>query len=154
MDFTQRVIRPAMEACASGDVRGAFDRFMTGVCGADHGKILEQRLGSAGYQQAIRESAFFFADELRALWEWSFGAAEAGRISQPTLVIEGGESHLLGPMHEIVEMLTRLLPNAETAQIAGVNHMMPLQDPDAVGRAIAANVRRHLTESSPALTPT
>jgi pimeloyl-ACP methyl ester carboxylesterase len=36
-----------------------------------------------------------------------------------------------------------LLPQAEFAMIEGVNHLMPLQDPDAVARVIAAFARRH-----------
>jgi pimeloyl-ACP methyl ester carboxylesterase len=35
------------------------------------------------------------------------------------------------------------LPHAEIATVDGTNHMMPLQDPDAVGHLIQAFVMRH-----------
>lgn len=147
VDFVQRVVGPAMVAFAAGNGQTAFDLFMSGVGGVDHRKILEDRLGSEGYQQAVRESAFFFADEVRAVQEWRFGAAEAGRIGQPTLVVEGSESHRLGPLvPEVVRILTELLPDAETALIEGVNHMMSLQNPDRLGRVIDAFVRRHAND--------
>ncbi|MBV9282542.1 MAG: alpha/beta hydrolase [Chloroflexi bacterium] len=153
MDFVRRVVVPAMGAFTSGDLTGAFDMFMTGVGGADHRRILEDGLGIEGYRRAVRESAFYFADEVRAVQEWRFGEAEAGRISQPMLVVEGGDSHRLGPLNsEVVGTLAGLLPHAETELVGGVNHMMPLQDPDAVGRVIADFVRRHTTGSTPALT--
>jgi hypothetical protein len=40
-------------------------------------------------------------------------------------------------------MSTTLLPQAEVALIANTNHMLPLQDPEALGEAIASFVRRH-----------
>jgi len=143
VDFVQRVVGPAMAAFAAGDGQTAFDTFMRGVGGADHRRILEDRLSIDGCRQAVRESAFFFADEVRAVQEWHFGAAEAGRISQPTLVVEGSESYRLGALvPEVVKSLTGLLPHAKTALVEGVNHMMSLQDPDAVGRVIATFVCR------------
>lgn len=44
---------------------------------------------------------------------------------------------------QIAARATELLPHADVVTIAGVSHMMPLQDPDAVGRAIATFARRH-----------
>jgi pimeloyl-ACP methyl ester carboxylesterase len=44
---------------------------------------------------------------------------------------------------QVTEVTTTLLPQAEVALIADTNHMLPLQDPDALGEAVASFVRRH-----------
>ena len=143
-DLGQRFIGPAMGAFMAGDLEGAFDTFLRGVCGDDYRAVIEASLGPEGYQRAVRDSAFFFRDEIIAVQESQFAATDAARVGQPILVVEGGESASLGPLsHQITERATALLPHAEVAIIDGVNHAMPLQDPGAVGRAIAAFVRRH-----------
>jgi pimeloyl-ACP methyl ester carboxylesterase len=144
-----RFIGPALEAFSAGDLETAFDRFLRGVGGDDHRAVIEGRLGRDGYERAIRDSGFFFADEIRAVQEWQFGSAEGDRIRQPALIVEGGEqpAYLRLMSRQLTELALGLLPNAEAAIIPGTNHLMPLQAPDAVGGVIAAFVRRH------ALTP-
>lgn len=153
-DFAQRVVGPAMAAFSAGDGETAFTIFMRGVGGVDERKIVEERLGIEGYQQAVRESAYFFAEELRAVQEWRFGEVEAGRIHQPTLVVEGSESRRIEPLfHEVVEILIGLLPAAQITVVEGVNHLMPLQAPDAIGRVLATHVHRHPAAARRASTP-
>lgn len=136
---------PAMGAFGAGDLETAFATFLRGVGGEDPRGVLEGRLGQEGYKRAVRESAFFFRDEMPAVLESQFGEAEAGRVRQPVLVVEGGaQPERLVPMaRQITARATELLPHAEGVTIAGVSHMMPLQDPDAVGRVIATFARRH-----------
>jgi pimeloyl-ACP methyl ester carboxylesterase len=133
-----------MAAFAEGDINTAFDTFMRAVCGERHRAVIEERLGADGYQRAIEEARFFFSDEIIAVAEWPFGADEAQRISQPVLVVEGADSSQAGPLfHQVTERVTRLLPHADVTVIDGVDHAMPLQDPDAVASVIAPFVRRH-----------
>ncbi len=143
-ELGHRFAGPAMMAFAAGDAETAFDTFMRGVCGDAHRNVIEDRLGPDAYARAVRESAFFFRDEMRAVLESQFGAAEAARVRQPVLLVEGEDSARLGPLSRQITVLAgTLLPHAESVTIAGVNHQMPLQDPDAVGRVIASWVRRH-----------
>ena len=143
-ELARRFVGPAMAAFGAGDTETAFDTFMRGVCGDSYPNVLRDRLGSAGLDRAVRESAFFFRDEVPAVLESQFGEAEATRVQQPTLVAEGGESARLGPLsHQITALARKLLPHAEIATVKGTNHMMPLQDPDAVGHLIQAFVMRH-----------
>ena len=136
------VLGPAMRAFASGDLKAAFDTFMRGVGGDGYREWLELRLGAGGWEKAVAESAFFFADEARAVQEWSFGAAEASRVGQPALVVLGGESaRQTLVFDETVERLTALLPQPRMLRLPGVNHMMPLQDPGAVAGTIAEFAR-------------
>lgn len=143
-DLARRFVGPAMAAFAAGDTETAFDTFMGGVCGDAYRHVLEDRLGSAGLVQAIRESAFFFRDEVPAVVESQFGESEASRVRQPILVAEGAESRRMGPLsQQITALAHKLLPHAEIVTVEGTNHMMPLQDPDAVGHLIQTFVASH-----------
>jgi pimeloyl-ACP methyl ester carboxylesterase len=141
-ELGERFIGPAMGAFAAGDLQGAFDCFMLGVCGDQSREIIERSLGRPGYEQAVRESAFFFRDEVPACMQWQFESV--GAISQPVLVVEGGEGRTLGLLsQQVTERTVTLLPQAEVTLIEGTNHMLPLQDPDGLGQALASFVRRH-----------
>ncbi len=144
-EIGERFIGPAMGAFAAGDLCGAFESFMRGVCGDQHRQVIEQSLGQAGYEQAVRESSFFFRDEVRAAMEWQFGPTEAACIGQkPVLIVEGGDGRRLGSLsQQVTELGAALLPQAEVALIDGANHMLPLQDPNTLGKAVANFARRH-----------
>ena len=136
-NFGRQFVGPAMAAFAAGNTAEAFDIFMMGVCGDAYRSVLADRLGSDGLQRAIRESAFFFRDEISAVLESRFGEFEAVNIHQPILVVKGAEN--AGPdnlFHQVTELAHKLLPRAETAIVDGTNHLMPLQAPDAVGHLI------------------
>ncbi len=143
----ERFVGPAMGAFAAGDLQGAFDTFMRGVCGDRSREIIERTLGREGYEQAVRESTFFFRDEVRACMQWQV-VSTAEPIRQPVLILEGGDGRKAGVLsQQVTEVSTTLLPQAEVALIANTNHMLPLQDPDALGEAIAGSVRRHSIEA-------
>jgi pimeloyl-ACP methyl ester carboxylesterase len=136
-ELGRRFVGPAMQAFHTNDVNTAFDLFMRGVCGEDYGAVLEQRLGTGARDQAIRESAFFFRDEVPAVLESTFSPAQAARIRCPILLAEGEDSAVSGPWsQQITTLATTLLPHAAVMRVAGTNHMMPLQDPDSVARLI------------------
>lgn len=98
-------------AFAVGDLPGAFDSFMRGVCGDQHREVIERSLGKAGYEQAIRESRFFFLVEVPAAIQWQFGSGEAARIRQPAIIIEGAKGRERGPLsQQITELACSLLP--------------------------------------------
>ena len=142
-ELGERFVGPAMGAFAAGDLQGAFDTFMRGVCGDRSREIIERTLGRAGYEQAVRESSFFFRDEVPACLQWQFVSTEEP-IRQPVLILEGGDGRKVGLLsQQVTEVSTTLLPRAEVALIANTDHMLPLQDPEALGEAIASFVRRH-----------
>ena len=94
-ELAERFIGPSMAAFTAGNLGGAFDTFMQGVGGDRSREIIEQRFGRAGYEQAVRESRFFFSDEVPACVEWQFGLNVA-EISQPVLVVEGEDGRQRG----------------------------------------------------------
>jgi pimeloyl-ACP methyl ester carboxylesterase len=90
-----------------------------------------------GVGRAIRESAYFFRDEVPAVLESTFSPADAARITCRVLVAEGEDGTLDGPLsQQITAVAKTLLPHAAVRRLAGTNHMMPLQDPDSVARMI------------------
>ena len=135
----------AMAAVQKGDIEAAFDSFMRGVCGESYREIIEGRLGAAGAKNAIRESAYFFRDEVSAVLEFQFGAAEAARIRHPVLCLEGGSqpAHLKEMSRQISQRTVELLPQTDIVIVPNVNHALPLQDPEAVARAVASFVHVH-----------
>lgn len=79
-ELATKSVGPAMAAFASGNCETAFDLFMGGVCDQAYREVIEQRLGRLGYDQALRESNYFFRDEAPAAMAWQFSSADAARI--------------------------------------------------------------------------
>lgn len=141
-------IGAAMAAYGAGDTATGFERFMSAVGGPHHREVIEKALGPEGYENAVRQSAFF-PDEARAVWEWRFDAADAERIQAPLLVVEGERTaHLSAVPPESVSLLAAMVPSAETTVLPGASHLMPLEDPGGVARLIADFARRHPIKSS------
>ena len=137
------VVGPAMAAYGSGDVATGFERFMNAVCGSHHRSVMERVLGTEGYDRAVRESAFF-PDEVAAVGEWRFGAADAERIGVPTVLVDGERTAEVATVRpESVTRLGAMMPHAKLVVLPGVSHLMPLEDPSGVARLIAHFVSVH-----------
>jgi pimeloyl-ACP methyl ester carboxylesterase len=135
---------PVMAAVAGGEIASAFDLFLRAVGRQNYRAILDAALGPDGYERALRESIFFFSDEVSAVQEWTFGPDEAARIEQPMLLVEGGETATAAAIPpESVRLLAELVPHAETSVLPGASHLMPLEDPGGVARLVAEFARRH-----------
>jgi len=135
-------VGPALAAFQAGELAAAFDSFMRGVCGEGYREIIEGCLGATGFKNAIRESAFFFRDEISAVLESTFGSEQAAKIRQPVLCVEGGAqpAHLVLMSRQISERTGQLLPQTQVVIVPRVNHAMPLQDPEAVAQVITSFV--------------
>ena len=137
--FAERMA-PIVEAYRSGDARGAIEGFMGAVCKPDWRTVTAQAV-PGGAEQAERDAATFFDVEIPALASWSFDAERAKRIEQPALYVIGSES---GPMFEASKALfTSSVPQAETAELPGLDHLLQVRDPKRVGEAIGAFLERH-----------
>lgn len=134
---------PAFAAYAGGDHSGAFAMFMTAVSGLDWDAcraLLEQRAPGA-VTQAVDDADTFFGVELPALTEWKFGPDEAATIDRPVLSIVGAETKPLWV--DVAGLLRSTLPQVEERTIAGVGHLLHVQDPEPVARAMAEFLERH-----------
>lgn len=136
-------VGPAMAAAARGEISRAFDIFLRGVGGDGYRDVLRKALGAEGIDAAVRESAYFFAEEIPALREWTFGAAEAAAVAAPTLVAHGAGSRPW--FRENAEILASLLPGAEAVALPGVDHLGPLTHPTEIASMIGDFARRRTT---------
>lgn len=143
------VLGPVMAAVAADDVAGALDLFLRAVGSENYRVTLDNALGPEGYERALQGTSFFFADEIPAVLEWSFGPDEAARIRQPLLAVEGSETAAVAAIPpESVGLLAELVPHAETSVLAGATHLMPLEDPSGLAELVAGFARRHQPERS------
>ena len=129
---------PVFEAYASGDHAGAFAMFVAAASGLDWETcraLLDERIPGV-VAQSIKDADTFFGIELPALTEWEFGAEQAADIQRPVLSVLGAETQPLWV--EIADFLRASLPYVEESTIDGVGHLLQIQDPEPVARAIAA----------------
>ena len=135
--------QPALEAYASGDHTGALAMFMSAVSGLEWARcrtLLELRVPGA-MAQAISDADTFFGVELPALTEWKFGAEQAAGLNRPVLSVLGGETQPLWV--EVAEFLRSALPLVDECTIDGAGHLLHIQRPEPVARAIAEFLGRH-----------
>jgi pimeloyl-ACP methyl ester carboxylesterase len=88
--------------------------------------------------EAERESAYFFADELPAIGAWSFGSAEAARISAPVLLVCGSDTRPWFPDNAAV--LAAMVAVARTVTVPGADHLLPLTHPSRLAEVIVEHV--------------
>jgi pimeloyl-ACP methyl ester carboxylesterase len=104
--------------------------------------VLDRILPGA-FDQAVADAGTTFG-ELPGLLAWTFGVAEARRVTQPVLSVLGGESGALSPRFaEAHAWMLASMPHAETAVLPGTTHMMQVQDSRATAGALAAFWARH-----------
>lgn len=127
-----------MVAAAAGEVASAFQTFMSAVCGTEYRRLLTDVLGEAGVARAERQSAYFFADEIRAVSEWRLDAADAARIDGPVLVVQGARSP--AAVHRLVSRIAGMLAAARIVTVADDHHLLPLRSPEALAGVVASFV--------------
>ena len=143
-ELGQRFIGPAMAAFAAADVPTATEHFLCGVGGEHYREVLDRRLGPHALERLRGEARSFFGNEMPACAQWQFGPEDAGRVQQPVLIVEGAVARQEGPLsQQVTEAAVRLFPRAQVALIEGANHLVPLQQPEALGQVLAAFARRH-----------
>ena len=102
--------------------------------------VLEEHL-PGGMAQAIKDADTFFGVELPALAEWAFGPEQAAAIHCPVLSVLGTETQPLWV--DVADFLRRSLPHVEDCTIDGVGHLLHVQRPEPVARAMATFLDSH-----------
>jgi pimeloyl-ACP methyl ester carboxylesterase len=128
---------PAFEAYGSGHHERALTLFMSFVSGLDWATcrvLLDERLPGA-LAQAIKDVDTFFGVELPALTEWVFGSEQAAAVRCPVLSVRGADTRQLWV--EVADFLRSALPHVEESTIDNVGHLLHIQKPRPVARAIA-----------------
>lgn len=134
---------PVFEAYAAGDHQGALAMFLTAVSGLSWDTcqdVLEERVPGA-IARTLKDVHTFFGVELPGLVAWSFDAHQAAAIQQPVLSVLGSDTQPLWV--EVAAFLRAHVPDVEEARVEGVGHLLQLQRPGRVARAISQFLQRH-----------
>lgn len=134
---------PVFEAYASGDHSGAFAMFVSAASGLDWTgcrALLEEQIPGV-VAQSIKDADTFFGVELPAVAEWRFGPEQAAAVRTPVLSVVGAETQPLWV--EIAEFLRSSLPHVEECTIDEVGHLLQIQRPEPVARAMAEFLGRN-----------
>jgi pimeloyl-ACP methyl ester carboxylesterase len=104
---------------------------------------LDQVLPGA-VDQAVADAEAWFESDLHAALEWTFGEAEARRISHPGLSVLGEQSNALwSRFGETHRLLLAWLPHGEGFVLPDATHFLQLQNPRGMAEALAAYWARH-----------
>jgi pimeloyl-ACP methyl ester carboxylesterase len=96
------------------------------------------------FKQAVADAPAFFDSDLAGGLEWQFGEAEARRVTQPALVVLGERSAALHPRFaETHRLLLDWMPHAEGFLLPEAAHLLQLEQPAALARALAEFFGRH-----------
>jgi pimeloyl-ACP methyl ester carboxylesterase len=133
----------AIERYRTGDKAGAVDTWMRGVCGPAYREVMDKVLPGA-LDQAVADVDTFFAQELPAIREWSFGPEEAARVTRPALAVLGARTNEVTSVFDRRhELLLAWLPDVEPFVVPDVTHLLQVQNPRAVAEGLAAFFSRH-----------
>ena len=82
-----------------------------------------------------------FGVELPAMASWAFGTERAAAIGCPVLSMLGTDT--LPLFVEVAALLRSSLPDVEECVIDGVGHLLHIQSPEPVARAMSEFLRNH-----------
>mgnify|MGYP002401717343 CR=1 FL=1 len=131
-----RVIGEAGQRWQLGDAGGAIDLFMKGVVDPGYQKFFED-VWPDGVQELVRGAKTFFEIDQPSVQGWKFSAQEASRVTQPVLLVVGDGSDRVNPIRSQVQRsLLEWLPKAESFTLPDSTHLLPLQNPSVLARAL------------------
>jgi pimeloyl-ACP methyl ester carboxylesterase len=134
---------PAFTAYGSGDREGAVARFVSMVCSLEWEtcqNVIEKHV-PGGVARALKNADNLFESYLPALSAWKFDARQAASMSQPVLSVLGTESEQL--FVDSDALLHSWFPEMQDCRIEAVAHLLHVQRPEPVGRAIREFFARH-----------
>ena len=139
---------PVFDAYERGDHAAAFAMFASAASGLEWAEcqaLLEERIPGV-VAQSVKDADTFFGVELPSLLVWAFGPEQAAAINQPVLSVLGGETQPVWV--EIADFLRSSLPHIEECTIEGVGHLLQIQRPEPVARAMAGFMQRNPVEGT------
>lgn len=134
---------PVFDAYGRGDHEEALTMFLSAVSGLDPTacqRLLAERVPGA-VEQALKDVDTFFGVELPGLTQWTFGPEQAAALGCPVLSVLG--SHTQPLWFDVADLLRSSVPRVEDCTIDGVGHLLHIERPEPVARAVAAFLRRH-----------
>jgi pimeloyl-ACP methyl ester carboxylesterase len=134
---------PSLEAYGAGDHERAVAGFLSAVSGLDWETcqaVIDEHV-PGGIAQTVKDADTLFGIELPAIGAWAFGPEQAAAIVQPVLSVLGTETVRL--FAEGRPLLHSWFPQVEDATIEGVGHLLHIQRPRPVARAMAGFLARN-----------
>jgi pimeloyl-ACP methyl ester carboxylesterase len=108
----------------------------------DRYRLLSYHRAGFGGSSLIEVPVTMSDQELPALWQrWSFTEEDAGRITQPVLVVVGEKSAPTFP--ERRELLRSWLPKVELFELPGATHLLHVENPRGMAEGLASFFGRH-----------
>ena len=96
------------------------------------------------FEQAVLDAPAWFERDLPAQLKWTFGEAEARRVTQPVLSVLGGDSDALwSRFGETHRLLLEWLPHGEGFILPGTTHFLQMEDPHGMADGLSDFLRRH-----------
>jgi 3-oxoadipate enol-lactonase len=139
-DAMREAISFPVDRYRAGDARGAIEMWMQSISQSWRADLT--RTVPGGPQQTLEDAAAFFAD-VDGVMEWSLGDSGIEPITPPVLYVIAADS----PVHlTVLRRFRELVPQTETAVIAGATHMLHTDQPQVVAAELAAFFARHADE--------
>ncbi len=143
-EFAERYMAPVMRHYGAGEKEEAVDAFMRAVGGPDYRAAMDHALPPGYFERAEGAADAFFGTELTAVRQWRLAREDAERITQPVLVVLGGESDAISPIfRERFDLLLSLLPRAQAFELPGATHLLHVQKPRAMASELTRFFERH-----------
>jgi pimeloyl-ACP methyl ester carboxylesterase len=133
------VMAPLVASYEAGDPAGAVDGFLALIGRRDDWRATIERAVPGGVEQAERDAATFFENELPVFAAWTFGPHRASAITCPVLSVLGADS---GPLFaEGRLLLHEWFPSCADADLPDVTHLLQMEATAAVAEAISDFLR-------------
>jgi pimeloyl-ACP methyl ester carboxylesterase len=129
------------EIYETGDRRGALMAFLETRAGGAFRGVLNWLTTTGEFDQAVQDADTFLQIEMPAAYRWNFTPDDARRVKQPVLSILG--AHSPERAQKVNEILTKWIPQTETATLPNAEHALPLMDPPGIANALSAWFARH-----------
>ena len=142
------LVRPLVGLYEGGDADSAVHGFLALVGDRDWRSAIERTV-PGGIAQAVTDAATFFASELPAVSDWTFGPEQAAAITCPVLSVLGSETSPL--FVEGNELLHEWFPQCHDADIPGASHLLQMEAPEPVAAAIATFLFRRSPSTTAAV---
>jgi pimeloyl-ACP methyl ester carboxylesterase len=129
----------AAAAYKAGDKQAALERMLATIGAETSRDDLSNVLGAGWFDQAVSDIGTVFEHEFPA--GWAFTLSDLEQMTMPAMMMIGERT--ASYFREVSEAVATALPNCETVVVAGVNHWLPVVNPDAVAPHLAAFLNRN-----------
>ncbi|HTJ35561.1 MAG TPA: alpha/beta hydrolase [Dactylosporangium sp.] len=129
---------PVMDRYRAGDAAGAVTATLAWL-DTEHWPELLATVGPDAYEQAVRDTGFFYRSERPSLEDWTFSPQRAAAVRAPVLSVLGTHSGAF--FDDGRELIHRRFPHCADANIPGANHLLNLQAPETIALEVARFLR-------------